>query len=337
MKIALDIMGGDNAPKSIIEGALSYLKHTDSKLYLVGDYDALKLSKSIINRNDNKISFIEASDKITPEDRPSRVFKTKPESSLVKTINMVKDGTVDGAISAGNTGALLSTALFVLGKIKEIRRPALAVYIPSFKGNGTVLCDAGANTTSKPIHLVQFALMASAYMKHLENISNPKIGLLNIGSEKNKGNDFTKESYQLMEKNLNNFVGNVESRYIMDDNADILICDGFTGNILLKSIEGLIEHMVGWVKESIHDHKMTRLSAPLFMPVINDIKVLLDHEEHGATPLLGVNGVVMKAHGSSKSKGIKNALIATENAIKNRLIDNIELRLSQFKPIDSNE
>jgi len=331
MKIALDIMGGDNAPESIIRGALSYLEHSSSKLYLVGNKEALTLSKSLIENNDN-VLFVEANDIISPNDRPSRVFKTKPESSLVKTINMIKNGTVDGAISAGNTGALLSTSLFVLGKIPGIRRPALAVYIPSFKGNGTVLCDAGANTTSKPLHLIQFSVMASAYMKNLENITNPKIGLLNIGTEKNKGNDFTKESYKLLENNIENFVGNIESRNIMDDQADILICDGFTGNILLKSIEGLIEHMLDWITDSINNHNGNNNNSSFFIPAINDIKLLLDHEEHGATPLLGVNGIVMKAHGSSKSKGIKNALIATENAIKNNFINDIEQRLFCLQP-----
>ena len=329
MNIALDIMGGDNAPMAAVNGAYEYLKDSNTNVFLVGNSTSIDKSKPILADFKNQVEFINAQDIITPDDRPSRIFKTKPNSSLVQSIKMIKDNTVNGVLSAGNTGALLSTSLFILGKIEGIRRPALSVYIPSFNGNGTILCDVGANTTSKPIHLLQFALMASAYIEHLHNISNPKIGLINIGSEYNKGNDLTKETYQLMNDNIDNFVGNIESRYIMDDKADILICDGFTGNILLKSIEGLIEHMIGWMKKSIKSHKMTRLSAPLFLPVINDIKVLLDHEEIGASPMLGVDGVVMKAHGSSKSKGIKNGLIATENAIKNNFINDIKFRLSK--------
>ena len=219
-----------------------------------------------------------------------------------------------------------------MGKIPGIKRPALAPFIPT-KNDGFILCDAGANSDVKPQHLVQFALMASAYMEQINGRKNPRVALLNIGSEEGKGNEFTSTAYPLLKEHISNFIGNIESRYILEGKADIVVCDGFTGNIVLKLTEGLIKHMMGWAKDSIKAHPISRVAAPLFYPVFNDIRKSFDYEEHGGTPFLGVNGLVFKCHGASKNKAIKNALFAIQTACSEKLIQNIATELGKHLDI----
>ena len=252
-------------------------------------------------------------------DKPSKILKNKPNSSLVKTIELVSNNKADAAISAGNTGALLVSSLFMIGKIKNISRPAFAPFIPT-RNNGFIICDAGANVDAKPNHILQFALMASAYIEHLMNIKNPKVGLLNIGREKTKGSNLYRETYLLLENNLKNFYGNIESRYIHSGLVDVVVCDGFTGNIILKHSEGLMQNILSWVKESNKSNNKFNLE---------NILSLLDYEEHGATPLLGINGIVMKCHGSSKSKSFYSSIQAARKAYDYKLINNIELLLEK--------
>ena len=254
------------------------------------------------------------------------------DSSLVKSIQLVKDGEAQAAVSAGNTGALLTSSLFLIGKIPGIRRPAFAPFIPTNNG-GFILCDAGANADSKPQHLVQFALMASAYIEHLKNRPNPKVALLNIGREENKGNELMSNAYPMLKTHVRNFIGNIESRYILEGKADVVICDGFTGNIVLKLTEGIISHLMGWIQERIKVHSADNDISSIITPVFTDIKNTLDHEEHGATPLLGINGVVMKCHGSSSERGIKNSIIAAQKTVEGKLIDGIADRLSRHSDI----
>ena len=333
MRIALDIMGGDNAPHSNILGAKLFIDSTpnlDTKVILVGPEQVIKreIENNFPDLNTDRFEIYDANEVISmDEEKPAYAFKNKPNSSLVKAVQLVKDSNADAVISAGNTAALLSSSLFLLGKINGIKRPALATYIPS-DNNGFILCDVGANTDVKPIHLVQFAIMASDYVKYIQGIKSPKIGLLNIGTEKNKGNKLTSEAYPLFEQNLSNFTGNIESRDLLKGEVDVVICDGFTGNAILKLIEGMINHFY----YSLQSGDKTKESE-------NSIKSLLekyDYEKHGASPFLGVKGIVLKCHGSCSEKSIKNALISSETFYQNKIIEQIENDLNKKSTLFKN-
>ena len=328
MKIAIDIMSGDKAPDANINGVINTLKKTKKTFFtLVGDEKIIKKNK-VLNKYKKNFDIIHTSQIVATDDRPSRITKTKPDSSLVQCVNLIKDKKVDAVISSGNTGCLLASSLLTLGKIEGISRPALAAYIPNEK-NGFVLCDVGANSINKPAHLLEFSLMAKAYIEYLEDIKNPKISLLNIGTEENKGNDLIKETYQLLKNNIPNFIGNIESRDLFNNKADIIICDGFTGNIVLKLIEGTVEKMIKWTTKSINSHSISKFAKPMLYPVFSDIKKNFDYEEHGATPLLGVNGIILKSHGSSNEKAIESAINKAKKCIKNNFIAKIKENLQK--------
>ncbi|NQU67441.1 MAG: phosphate acyltransferase PlsX [Candidatus Marinimicrobia bacterium] len=330
MKIAIDTMGGDNAPLSNIEGAFQYFKENENsstEIIFVGNENDITPLLSKFSEFSSKISVLHAPDVVNMDESPAKIHRTKPDSSMVKSVELLKDGRVDAVISAGNTGALLSSSLFLVGTIPGIRRPALAPFIPTNNG-GFILCDAGANVDCRYIHLVHFGIMASAYMEAFLGKKNPTVGLLNVGSEEKKGNELTRTTFPFMQEHVNNFVGNIEARYILDGKVDIVVCDGFIGNTVLKFIEGVISHMMTWLKESINDHPISRLSFPLMAPAFKDMKKLLDYEEYGGTPFLGINGIVIKAHGSSTSKSIKNSIISAQKICERELIKNIGERIS---------
>tara|TARA_B100000945_G_scaffold8630_2_gene7027 strand:- start:601 stop:1560 length:960 start_codon:yes stop_codon:yes gene_type:complete len=301
IKIALDIMGGDNAPQSNIGGAIDFLNKNQGsvKIYMIGDE---KIILSELEKNtkisNNNFEIIHTSQIIDLDDQPSKIIKRKPDSSMNKAICLLKDNIVDAVISSGNTGCLVSSAFFNLGTIDNIKRPALFTIIPSENGS-FLLGDVGANSSSNPNQLLQFSKMASIYMECLLKIKKPKVGLLNIGLEPNKGTETIKESYNLMEKELNNFIGNIESRYIFDGKADIVICDGFTGNIVLKLIEGMMSYNLNLISEKLNLKSVD---------IVNNLKSIYDYEQYGAAPILGVNGLVLKSHGSSSKISIFNAL-----------------------------
>ena len=320
MKIALDVMGGDNAPQSNVIGAKLFLESNSDpniKVLLVGPEDMIKEQAAIhqLETYASRYEIVDAKDIISMNEiKPAYAFKNKPDSSLVKSIQLVKDGLADAIVSAGNTASLLSSSLFILGKISGIKRAALATYIPSDKG-GFVLCDVGANSDVKPIHLVQFAIMSNDYVKYIENIDHPRIALLNIGSEKNKGNKLTTETYPMMEKSLDNFIGNIETRDLLEGKANVVVCDGFTGNAVLKLIEGVIGH--------IHS-AISHLDTNEISNNIEKIFSKYDYEEHGGTPFLGVKGIVMKCHGSCGANSIKNTLISTQILHEKKIIEKME-------------
>jgi phosphate acyltransferase len=331
MRIALDAMGGDHAPFSTVNGALEFIRDCGKTPPFIDLYGPKNEIQKIIDNSEiktNFISIIDCNEIIGPNEKSVRAFKEKPNSSLVQSVTAVKNNNADAIVSAGNTGALLTSALFILGKIEGINRPALAPYIPTQKG-GFILCDAGANADVKPKHLVHFGIMASAYMEYLVDIKNPRVALLNIGIESSKGNELSRLAYPLMEEHISNFIGNIESRYIMGNKADIIVCDGFVGNTVLKLIEGLIKHLFSWIGDSINSNSTPETSAQLFKPAFNEIKNILDYEKHGSTPFLGVNGIVMKCHGSSSSKSIKSALKSAQIAYNEKLIENIANRISK--------
>lgn len=312
IQIALDIMGGDNAPYSNIDGAIQFLNdYKDVKLYLVGDKSVIE-SEFVKKTNftPNNYEIISTSEIVLPDDKPSKIIKNKPNSSMNKAICLLKNNDVGAVISSGNTGCLVSSAFFNLGTINNIKRPALFALIPSKNGD-FLICDVGANTSPKPEQLFQYAEMATVYTQYVQGIKNPKLALLNIGSESNKGTDLIKSSFNLLSDNLENFIGNIESRYIFDGKADIIICDGFTGNITLKLIEGMMTYNYQLIADKLRlkdDNK------------INELKSIYDYELVGATPILGINGLVLKSHGSSTGKSIYNALKSAKKLIEINLI-----------------
>tara|TARA_B100000029_G_C17589794_1_gene962167 strand:+ start:461 stop:1471 length:1011 start_codon:yes stop_codon:yes gene_type:complete len=331
MNIALDVMSGDNAPFSNIEGAIDYLNHYDkdaSNIIFVGDENILN---NFLKKHDhlkNKFTIKGTTEVVEMDEKPTKILRSKPNSSLVQSIRLLKDKKAHATVSSGNTGALLTTSLLLIGKIPGINRPALAPFIPTLNG-GFIICDAGANVDTKPHHLVQFALMASAYMKLMKKRHNPKVALLNIGSEEGKGNELCNLSYPLLKKYVPNFIGNLESRYILEGKADIIVCDGFSGNIVLKLTEGVIKHLLSWINHDFNKKNINDSSKSIFDNIIQNITNTLDHEEHGAIPLLGVNEIIMKCHGSSTSKGIKNSLEKAQLIYKNHFIKNIKQKLSK--------
>ena len=312
IQIALDIMGGDNAPYSNLDGAIQFLNdYKDVKLCLVGDKSIIE-SEFVKKTNftPNNYEIISTSQIVLPDDKPSKIIKNKPNSSMNKAICLLKNNDVGAVISSGNTGCLVSSAFFNLGTINNIKRPALFALIPSKNGD-FLICDVGANTSPKPEQLFQYAEMATVYTQYVQGIKNPKLALLNIGSESNKGNDLIKSSFNLLSDNLENFIGNIESRYIFDGKADIIICDGFTGNITLKLIEGMMTYNYQLIADKLRlkdDNK------------INELKSIYDYEQVGATPILGINGLVLKSHGSSTGKSIYNALKSAKKLIEINLI-----------------
>lgn len=328
MKFVLDAMGGDNAPKAAVQGALSALTVTPNnvQLILIGDKDAItnEFSGSIPDR----ISIHHTTQMVEMHDSGSKVIKNKPDSPIVKAIRLVKDGMADGFISAGHTGAVMTAATLLLGRIPNVKRPALAAYIPSETG-GKVICDVGANPDAKPEHLLQFAIMASHYLEFVEKQKNPKIGLINIGEESSKGSELYKKANQLLKKELPNFYGNVEGRHILDSEANVLICDGFVGNIILKFAESINAVYTTNLRQRIGKRLQYKFGAYLLKPAFRRLKKTFDYAEYGGVPLLGVNGVVIIGHGSSSSKAICNAILEAEKMILEDVNSAIEDELSK--------
>ena len=319
-------MGGDFAPNAVVQGALDAINKSSKplNLILVGDETAIR--SELAGRENDAIEIVHTDEVVTMDDKGSKVLKSKPNSSLVRGIRMVKEGRADGFISAGHTGAIMSTTLLSLGRIPGVRRPALAAYFPTEK-RGKILCDVGVNPDAKPEHLVQFALMASHYYDHVEGFAAPKIGLINIGTEPSKGSELYVETYKLLSE-MPNFVGNIEGRHLLTSEADVLICDGFVGNTLLKFAESWITFFADEIKDKINEKLSYKIGAGLMKPIFDDLKAKYDYEEHGGTPLLGVNGISIVCHGSSGPKSIMNSIFLGQKCIENNLIEDTQKSLA---------
>lgn len=323
-KIAIDIMGGDNAPDEILKGCILALQELESTLVLVGKEEIIKEKLTAYTYDKNRVEIVNADEIIEMEDSPVAAIRQKKNSSMVIGLKLVKEQKVDGFISAGSTGALLTGATLIVGRIKGVDRPALAPFIPTKKGYA-LLIDSGANVDAKPSYLAQFARMGTVYMSQCMGNNNPKVGLINIGTEEEKGNQLTKEAYQILkEDKLINFYGNVEARDIPKGDVDILVCDGFTGNIILKFMEGFGGWILGMIKGAFVKNITTKLAALLMKSGISEIKEKFNYSTKGGAPFLGVNGLIVKTHGSSKSAEIISTLIQTEGFIKAELVDKIK-------------
>jgi phosphate acyltransferase len=329
MRIAIDAMGGDHAPGLIVQGALEAAKEwPDIELVLVGDKASIEpLLKEGLPAN---VTLHHADEVIGPDDEPVRAVRRKKGASMVVAGQLVKDKEVDAMLSAGNTGALMTTGLLVVGRMEGIERPALAPILPTMAGSSGVLSlDMGANMDAKPEHLLQYAIMGSIYRAKVHGIQNPRVGLLNVGTEAKKGNELTKAAYELLETAPVRFVGNVESRDVFAGNCDVLVCDGFAGNILLKAMEGTAGAIFTTLKEAFGSSILTKLAAAVMLPKLKTLKQKLDYKEHGGAPLLGLNGLVIKCHGSSDAYAVKNAVRQARIALQAGLTEAISAEINR--------
>ncbi|MEZ0482587.1 phosphate acyltransferase PlsX [Planococcus sp. SSTMD024] len=305
MKIAIDAMGGDNAPKEIIEGVKQALEaFSDVEILLYGQEE--KIDEYI--KPQDRLTIIHCTEVIEAEDDPVRSVRRKKDASMVRMAEAVKEGTADAAVSAGNTGALMSAGLFIVGRIDGVDRPALAPTLPTMDGKGFLMLDLGANADAKPEHLVQYAIMGSIYAEKVRGISNPTVGLLNIGTEEKKGNELTKAAFPLLKEAPVNFIGNVESRDLLNGAADVVVTDGFTGNMVLKTIEGTAMNVFAMIKDVFMASTKTKIAAMLVKNDLSALKGMLDYSEYGGAGLFGLKAPVIKAHGSSNGTAFYNAI-----------------------------
>lgn len=322
-KIAVDVMSGDYAPDELIKGCAKASKDSSCVLVLVGKEQVIKETLERYDHDKSKIEIVNADDIITMEDSPVTAIRTKKDSSMVVGLKLVKDKQVDGFVCAGNSGALLAGATLIVGRIKGVERPALAPLIPTKKGH-TLLIDCGANVDAKPSYLAQFARMGTVYMQECMGMKNPSVGLINIGAEEEKGNSLTKEAFGLLkEDDKINFIGNIEAREIPSGKADVLVCDAFVGNVILKFMEGFGLWVFSMLKAEFTRDLKSKIGALLMKKGIYNIKRKFDYADKGGAPLLGVNGLVLKTHGNSKEQQIYSTIMQAEEFIKNGLVEKI--------------
>lgn len=328
MKIAVDAMGGDYAPGEIVKGALRSIEHFDIEVILVGQPERIK---EFLPRGElpHRMSIQEANEVVEMDEHPAQAVRKKKDSSIVVATRMVKEGTADALVSAGSTGAQMAASLLGLGRIKGIDRPAIVTVLPTLEG-GKLLLDVGANPDAKPEHLVQYAMMGSIYAESILGIKNPKVGLLNIGTEETKGNELTQATYPLLQKTPLNFIGNVEGRDVPYGRADVVVCEGFVGNVMLKTTEGLAGALFHLIKEKITATTVRKLGALAIKPGLKEIAKIMDYAEYGGAPLLGVNGISIISHGSSNEKAIFNAIRVAKECVESGFIDEIRKELPRF-------
>ena len=325
MKIVVDAMGGDHAPKEIVLGALKACEDLRLDIILVGQES--RISEYLTIPNKGSIAVVNAEKIITNEDQPVMAIRRKKDSSIVKGLNLVKEGRAQAFVSAGSTGALMAGGLFILGRFEGVDRPAIASVIPTAKAP-TLFLDIGANSEVKPKNLTQFAQMGDIYAKEVLGRSNPKVGLLNIGIEEEKGNSIVKSAYTTLKAMEGiNFIGNVEARAFFDGDVDVVVTDGFTGNIFLKTIEGFGNYIFSGLKKEIKSRATYSLGGMLLKPALKNIISRMDYSEYGGAMFLGLNGVLIKAHGSSKSKATFNAIRAAKQYHEAGIDERIKLSL----------
>ena len=308
--VALDAMGGDNAPKEMIKGAVQALEKTDAvQVLLVGKEDVIRAELAQYTYDKARIEVVNATEVIETAEPPVNAIRRKKDSSIVVGMKLVKEGQADAFVSAGSSGAVLVGGQVIVGSIKGVERPPLAPLIPTEKGV-SLLVDCGANVDARPSHLVQFAKMGSIYMEHVVGIKNPKVGIVNIGAEEEKGNALVKETFPLLkgEKNIN-FIGSGEAREIPHGQADVIVCEAFAGNIILKLFEGVGSVLISEIKKGMMGSLRSKIGARLVKPALKKALKSFDSSEYGGAPLLGLNGLVVKTHGSSTAKEICNTII----------------------------
>jgi glycerol-3-phosphate acyltransferase PlsX len=323
MKIAVDAMGGDNAPHAIVAGAVQAAKEYGVGIILVGIEQSIQAElKKHTHAQSLPIEIRNATEVVDMLDSPVTVFRRKKDSSIRVANELVKSGEAVAVISAGHSGAAMATSLFVMGSLEGVERPAIATFMPTMKGTSIIL-DVGANVDCKPNHLLQFAIMGEVYAKYVLKNPNPRVGLLSIGEEATKGNELTKEAFKLLTETSLNFIGNVEGRDVMSGNADVVVCDGFIGNVVLKLSEAVAEAIGLMIRENIGDNLIKKLGYFMMRPVFRALKRRVDYAEYGGMPLIGINGISIISHGRSSAQAIKNAIRVAAELAKSEAIRHI--------------
>lgn len=330
IRVAVDAMGGDNAPAEIVKGAVEALKaSTDLKVILVGQEEAVQQELSKYQYDASRMEVVNATEIIEMAEPPVQAIRSKKDSSIVVAMKLVKNGEADAFVGAGSTGAVLVGGQLIVGRLKGVERPPLAPLLPTEKG-ASLLIDCGANVDARPSHLVQFAKMGSIYMENVVGIKNPRVAIVNIGAEEEKGNALVKETFPLLKECEDiNFVGSIEAREIPHGGADVIVCEAFVGNVILKLYEGLSSTLIGVIKAGLMSNLKSKIGAALALPSLKKTLKAFDASQYGGAPLLGLNGLVVKTHGSSKAKEITNSIyqcvtFREENIneiIKERIVD----------------
>lgn len=326
MIIAIDAMGGDFAPKAVVEGALLALQETgeDVCLSLYGDEAQIRACLEGQSYDGGRLKIVPCTEVISCEEAPAAAVRQKKDSSMVRAAQDVAQGEADCFLSGGSSGAVLTAGTLIIRRIKGIQRPALATLIPNMQGGYTMLVDSGANADCKSAYLVQFAHMGAAYMQRVMGVEDPRIGLLNNGAEAEKGNELTKETYALLEQEPGiRFAGNAEARELMSGDFDVLVADGFSGNVLLKGTEGAAKAITAMLKTELMGTLRGMLGGAIAKPAFAALKKRMDYKEVGGAPLLGVNGGVIKAHGSSDGRAFKNAILQGEKLVRGSVTEQI--------------
>ncbi len=328
--IAVDVMGGDYAPEEVVKGAIEAAKAFDVKIILVGRQDCIEgiLKKHPID--DLPIEIHHAPEVVTMNDAPFEAIRRKKNSSIKVALELAKSGKAHAVYSAGNSSVTLATAMFVLGRLPQVERPALAGIIPTLNGR-FVLIDVGGIVDCRPSHLVQFAIMGHVFAKYILNIENPRLGILNIGQETVKGNDLVKKTFSFLEKRPLNFIGNVEGGDVLHGKADVVICDGFVGNVALKIGEGMAEAFLTLIRQEIQKSLLARIGVILVKRSLRNVFKRWDYSEHGGAPLLGVNGIVIIGHGRSKAKAIKNGIRMADQFVTQKINLHLEKGLKEYE------
>jgi glycerol-3-phosphate acyltransferase PlsX len=326
--LAVDAMGGDHAPRPEVEGAVLAARELGVRILLTGQPAAIKQELARQRTRDLEIEVVPASEVITMKDSPLQAYRKKKDSSAHVAARLVKNGKADGMVSAGNTGAVMAVARFGLGTLESVDRAALAAPFPTLRGGTSVLLDVGANVDSKPEHLAQFAVMGEIYHRAIFGTKRPKVGLLSIGEEEMKGNELTREAHNRLKQLPLNFVGNVEGREVFAGNVDVIVCDGFIGNVALKISEGVAQLIIGLLKESLQSTLSSQVGSLLSRHAYQMFRKKIDYSEYGGAPLLGVRGVTVIGHGSSNANAVKNAIRVAAGLAKAKVNERIEQELS---------
>ena len=323
-KVALDAMGGDNAPVEMVKGAVDAVhKRKDIRVFLVGQEDVIRKELEQYTYEEDQIEVVNATEVIETAEPPVMAIRKKKDSSIVVAMNMVKKGEADAFVSAGNSGAVLVGGQLIVGRIKGIERPPLAPLLPTAKGV-SLLIDCGANVDARPSHLVQFAKLGSIYMEHIMGIEKPRVAIVNIGAEEEKGNALVKETFPLLKECKDiNFIGSIEARDIPHGYADVIVCEAFVGNVILKLYEGVGSVLIHKVKQGMMTTLRSKIGALLVKPALKETLKSFDASEHGGAPLLGLNGLVVKTHGSSKAKEVSNSIIQCVTFKEQKINDKI--------------
>jgi glycerol-3-phosphate acyltransferase PlsX len=329
MRIAVDVMGADHGPAIVVSGALQALRANPriSHLYLVGNSSDIEPALADADKVDARVEIVHASEALSMEDKPLAGLRKKKDSSILRAVELIKGGKAEALISPGNTGGVVTAATIKLRPLPGVERPAIAAVVPAPEKD-FLLIDAGANVECRPIHLLQFAVMGNVYAREVMGYSKPRVGLLSVGTEDVKGNELTQEAFKLCKLLELNFIGNVEGHDLFANRVDVVVCDGFVGNIVLKTCEGLASNMFRWLRQELEKSLKRKLGALLAKQAFRTIKQRVDPESHGGAPLLGLNGSVVISHGSTRERGIMNAIGQAAEAVQHHVNEQIQREIA---------